>query len=819
MGGLSAREAALRLARFGPNALPEAERDPLWRRFARQFTSPLIAVLLFALAFEAGRWLFEDMRGWPIEGLAIALILLLNAALGVYQERRSEEALAHLSALAAAHAFALRDGRLARVPCAELVPGDWVRLEAGDRIPADGILVEAQRAAVDESVLTGESLPIDKAVEDAVSSGTLLVRGTAVFEVTRTGAASALGRIASTLGEIRPTPTPLERRVDAFGRRVAAGAIALTALLVAAGVYAEGIARARETILFAIALAVAAVPEGLPAALTVALALGVERMARERAVVRRLAAVEALGSVTVIASDKTGTLTENRMEVRALDARDPPRALAALVLANDAELATGAGDPLDLALLRHAAAQGADPAALRKSHPSVSLRPFDSAWKFARATVDEGGRSVSYLKGAPEVLIARSDAGDDERASWAQQAEARAREGFRVLGVARAEGETETGLDFLGLVSLWDPPRAEVPGAVRRARAAGIRVLLITGDHPATALAVASAIGLPGAGVVSGDALERMGEDELARVIGEANVFARVRPEQKLRLVDALRARGEVVAMTGDGVNDAPALKSADVGVAMGRRGSDVSREVADLVLLDDNFATIVRAVEEGRGIYENIRKFLRFLFSTNLSELALVVAGAVLAYGLDLRDASGALLLPLTAVQILWINLVSDGPPALALALDRTPGVMRRPPRPPGSPLFDRASLAFVVGAGTAKALLALGLLGLLPRLGYELETTRAAVFHFMSIGQLLLTYPSRHAETHPLPNPYLHAAVFGAIAIQLGAASLPASSQLLGNVAISAPLWCVVFGAAGLSWAFARGISRAARRLSAAA
>ena len=326
---------------------------------------------------------------------------------------------------------------------------------------------------------------------------------------------------------------------------------------------------------------------------------------------------------------------------------------------------------------------------------------------------------MSYLKGAPEVVLGRSILSAADRESWVEKADAYAREGFRVLALAWAEGETEEPLSLLGLVLFWDPPRPEVPNAVRTAQAAGIRVIMITGDHPATALAVAHEIGIPGARVLTGDDLASYQGTALVDALADVNVFARVRPEQKLQLVEALQAQGQIVAMTGDGVNDAPALKRSDVGVAMGQRGSDVSREVADLVLLDDNFATIVGAVEEGRGIYENIQKFLRFLFSTNLSEVLLVASGALLAYGLNLRDDAGGLVLPLTAAQILWINLMTDGLPALALAFDRTPGVMQQPPRPADSPLLDRSSVRFIMATGSMKAALALGILGLVPRLG----------------------------------------------------------------------------------------------------
>jgi Ca2+-transporting ATPase len=810
MNGLSTAEATARLSRVGPNALPEHAPDPLWRRFVRQFQSPLIYILLFALAFDLGLWIYEGAHAWPIEVTAIGLILLFNAVLGLYQEQRSEAALTRLKALAGAQAWVLRDGHLVRLPSHALVPGDAVRLEAGDRVPADGALTDARGAMLDESILTGESIPVDKSDGDEAFSGTLLVGGKAYLEVTRTGPSSAMGRLATMLGDITAAKTPLERRVDHLGRQIARWVLMLAAALGVIGILAEGIARAPGIIIFAVALAVAAVPEGLPAVLTVALALGVERMARHRAVVRRLSAVEALGSVTVIATDKTGTLTESRMDVHTLDASEQPRALAAIVLANDADLTTGVGDPLELGLLRHAEAHRVDIARLRHEHATVSERPFDSAWKFNRVTVREHRRVVSYVKGAPEILFDRSALSAKDRESWVEKADAYAREGFRVLAVAWAEGEAEERLSLLGLVLFWDPPRPEVPDAVAKARAAGIRVIMITGDHPATALAVAHLIGIPGVRVLTGEDLDDYQGTALSVALGEVNVFARVRPEQKLQLVELLQARGQIVAMTGDGVNDAPALKRSDVGVAMGQRGSDVSREVADLVLLDDNFATIVGAVEEGRGIYENIQKFLRFLFSTNLSEVLLVACGAVLAFALDLRDTTGALMLPLTAAQILWINLMTDGLPALALAFDRTPGVMQQPPRPAASPLLDRPSVRFVVAAGSMKAALALGVLGLLPLIGYSLDVTRAAAFHFMAVGQLFLTYPSRHTWMRPLPNAYLHAAVIVGVGIQIGAASLPFTSELLGHAAIPVELWGIVFGGALLAWGLAEACAR---------
>ena len=797
MLGLTSEEAKKRLREYGPNALPERPAEPFSRKLLRQFQSPLIYILLLALLVDLLLWLYEGARGVPLESLVILAILLLNALLGAFQEKRSEEALKRLKALAEPSVWVLRDGRFQRLSARGLVPGDVVRLEAGDRVPADGVLLEGSGLLVDESVLTGESVPVEKGVGEEVFAGTLLVRGRALLEVTRTGAQSAMGRIAHLLAEMEEEKTPLERRLHAFGHRVARLVLLLALGLLLLGFLVEGVSA--KVVLFAVALAVAAVPEGLPAVLTLALALGVERMARRKAVVRRLSAVEALGSVTVIATDKTGTLTENRMEVQELLSPDPEKALLAMVLCNDADLATGAGDPLELGLLRYAS-RFLDVERVRREHPRLSERPFDSAWKFMRVTTPLG----SFLKGAPEALIPRLALPQEEQARLFEEAGAHAAKGFRVLALAFGEGEREEGLRFLGFVLLLVPPRPEVPEAVARVLKAGVRVVMVTGDHPATALAIARRVGMPAEVVATGEELEALSDEELLKV----DVFARVRPEQKLRIVEALQKAGEVVAMTGDGVNDAPALKRADVGVAMGQRGSDVSREVADLVLLDDNFATIVAAIEEGRSIYENIQKFLRFLFSTNLSEVLVVALGMVLAALLGLRDEAGHLLLPLTAVQILWINLVTDGLPALALSLDRNPGVLDRPPRPKESPLLDGPSLRFVLLTGALKAGLALGLLGFLPG-AVGLEAAQSATFHFMAIGQLFFAYAARHTDLRPLANPYLHGAVgLSALAQVALGVGLPGA---LEAVPLPLGVWLLVFGMALLAFALAEAVDRA--------
>lgn len=812
--GLSQSEAAERLKQHGPNALPEAPPDPLWRRFFRQFKSALIYILLFALLVDTGLWLYEGRQGIPFEALAILLILLLNAGLGVWQERRAENALARLRAMAAPQVWVMREGLLARVPSRELVAGDLVRLEAGERVPADGRLLEAEGLMVDESVLTGESVPVDKGADSEALAGTLAVRGKGWLELTRTGPHSAMGRLAGMLGQIKLEKTPLERRLDVFGNLVARWVGLLAVALMLGILLVDGTAHFSEMFLFAVALAVAAVPEGLPAVLTLALALGVERMARRKAVVRRLSAVEALGSVTVIATDKTGTLTENRMEVRAADLTDLLRGHRAMALASEAEADGSAGDPLELALLAHAQAGGMDVAALRQAHPRLSARPFDSAWKFMRATVEEEGAAVSYLKGAPEVLLSRCDLEVKERELWLEKIEAYAREGFRLLAFAWGPGEREEGLHWLGLALLWDPPRPEVPEAIRRAQSAGIRVLMITGDHPATALTVAQQIGIPGERVLTGEDLEDYSPEGLKQALTEVNVFARVSPEHKLHLVNLLKEQGQIVAMTGDGVNDAPALKRADVGVAMGQRGSEVTREVADLVLLDDNFATIVNAVEEGRNIYENIRSFIRFLFSTNVALVLLVAGGVIGAALMGLRDVVGALLVPLTAVQLLWINIIADGPPALALGLDRHPDVMRRAPYDPREPLLDRVSLVFILGTGVVKAALGLTLLVLLPLYQLAPVAVRSALFIYESLAQLLFAQPSRRATSQPLANPVLILILLASAALQILTVTLEPLRTVLGLTPLPWVAWGYVGAALLVSWAFAMGLVAWLRR-----
>ena len=801
--GLSREEARRRLAEVGPNALPTEKPEPLYRRVLRQFQSALVYLLLFAVAFDLVLWVQEGRSGVPIEAVAIFAVLFLNAILGVLQEYRSESALSQLKSLSLPRVWVLRDETLERVQSDELVPDDVVRLEAGDRVPADGVVQGAQSLLVDESVLTGESMPVDKETGSELSSGTLVSRGHAFMRVSRTGAASTMGRLAGTLSRIETTKTPLERRLDKLGSQIARYIGAISVLLIVGGGLVEGWHRLSSVVLFVVALGVAAVPEGMPAVITLALAAGVQKMARRRAVVRRLAAVEGLGSVTVIATDKTGTLTENRMAVQSLPAVDRGEALMALVLANDAEDDMKAGDPLELGLLRYAHDNGVDIPALRRAMPRVGLTPFDSQWKYMRVTVKDGARKLSYLKGAPEVLIERSTLSGDERERWLARGEAEALAGHRVLGLARGEGSAEQDLEFLGLVTLWDPPREEVPAAIGKARAAGIRVIMITGDHPTTARTIAEKLGLQVGRVITGSELETMSPPELTAALQTATVFARTTADDKLRIVEALQKSGEIVAMTGDGVNDAPALKRADIGVAMGQRGSDVSREVSDLVLLDDNFATIVSAIEEGRIIYENIQKFIRFTFSTNVALMLIVLGAAVGSLVLGLRTEEGALLLPLTALQILWINFLGDGPPALALSVDRNPNVMAHAPRPPASPLLDRPSVLFILITGGLMGLCGLSLLLVLPAVNASIAATQTGIFLYASIAKLLNAYPARRLGSAMHQNRWLGLSIALGILLQLGCIAVVPLGNALGLARPSAVSLSVVLGAILVTWA----------------
>jgi len=812
--GLTRAEARERLLRVGPNALPEPSRPAFLRRLAKQFQSALIYLLLLALALDLAAWVHDGAPGAPVEALAIFAVLVLNAGLGVLQEYRSERALDELKLLASPLVWVTREGEPERISVVELVPGDLVRLEAGDRVPADGTASFSESLSIDESLLTGESLPVEMSEGSELHSGTLVMRGRAELRVTRTGPASTMGRLAGVLSRIETSKTPLEQRIDGLGSRLAQGVGALSLLLVVGGIALEGWSHFSAVLMFAVAFGVAVVPESMPAMMTLALAFGVQRMARKNAVVRRLAAVEALGSVTVIASDKTGTLTSNRIVVHALDSDRPSEALVALALANDADHEGRAGDSLERGLVEFALGRGTDVKALRAANPRVSSRPFDSRWKYMRATVARaGGELTSYVKGAAEVVLERSTLEPEARREWLRRAEEQGRGGFKVMGLGTGLGDAESALTFLGLVTLWDPPRAEARAAVRAAEGAGVRVLMVTGDHPETARAIGERVGIPSARALTGADLDAMSSDELSTALRTVSVFARLLPEHKLRIVEALQARGEVVAMTGDGLNDAPALKRADIGVAMGERGSEVAREVADIVLLDDQLSTIVAAIEEGRVIYENILNFIRFTSSSNVALMLLVLGGAAGSLFLGLRGPVGGLLLPLTALQVLWINFLGDGPPALALAVDRSPGVMLQPPRPRESPLLDRRTVAFILLDGCFKAAIGLALLAWLPRVGVSLAVTASTVFLYESVAKLASAYPARRVGAAPVRNLWLHLSVASGLVAGLSCILLAPLRRTLGLTLLNQQAVWFLLGATFLTVVSGELVARALR------
>jgi Ca2+-transporting ATPase len=749
-------------------------------------------------------WGQEEHLDRPAEVVAMLVILLLNAALGFWQEFKSDRTMERLTRLTEPMVIALRDGRYTRVPASAVVPGDLLVLAAGDRIPADGEWCEGTGLAVNESLLTGESMPLDRVPGEPAWSGTMLVRGRGRLRVTATGANSRLGSLASLLGRVEDPPTRLQVTLTVWGRQIAFAVLCLIAVICALGLVRLPVSEWSSLLVFSLALGVAAVPEGLPLVMTLAMALGMERMAARNAVVRRLQAVEALGSITVIATDKTGTLTLDRQTVVDIDSPRPELLLEAMVLCNDAPWpgpgapADGAGvmgDPLECALLEHAVSRGMDPAALRRRMVSTSSRPFDAAWKFMRVTTGAGRQQVSWLKGAPEVLMPRCRLTRQQTADWQAMISRRAAEGLRPLAFARGQGETEEGLDWLGVVFLLDPPREEVAAAIAAAAGAGIRTLMMTGDHPATAEAIARRVGIDASRVCEGSWLDTLSDEAVQALLGRCQVYARVLPEQKLRLVRLLQAGGERVAVTGDGVNDAPALKAADVGVAMGQRGSDVSREAADIVLLDDNYATLVAAIEEGRNIHLNIVKFVRLMLAANVAEVLVISLSAMVAL---LTDALW--IAPFTALQILWINVMTDSLPAIAIALDRDQSVLSRPPLAKEAPLLDTLSWRFVWGAGLVSGVVSLALLyGALPAGATDAQAATMA-FAFLVVVQLLLVWPARYLGNRPAGNAWLLTAVIVVCLLQMLALLMPGVRDLLTLSVLDVRQWAVLIATVAL-------------------
>jgi P-type Ca2+ transporter type 2C len=795
--GLTSDDAARILASVGPNRLPDPPRRGVGQRVAEQLRDPMILLLLGAAA------LTTYLHDWPNTVIILAVVVF-NTTVGVIQQLRAENAMAALRRLVAPTTNVVRDGAVVVLPAEQVVPGDLVMIAAGDVLPGDGTLVEAHELQVDESRVTGESLPIDKDRAAELIGGTLVTHGHGSVTVTRTGPDSGIGRIASLLAETTTRRTPLQRRLTQLSRMLVLLVAALTAVVVASGL-AQG-RPVSEMAVVGLSLAVAAVPESLPAVVTVALAMGAHRMAQRHAVVRNLPAVETLGSVTVVATDKTGTITEGTMLAEVLwvpDVRydvsghgyepvgqvslpdgstgtcDPAvaRLLRDVVLCNDAELRssdgawTVVGDPLDGALLAVAEKGGQSRAAAAGNWPRTGEEPFDH--RSRRMTThhrDAAGRSLSVCKGAPEAL-AESMPDDPNLGLAAGVAADLAARGYRVIAVA----DTEPGhWTLAGVVAIGDPPRAQAAEVVQELGRAGIRVVLVTGDHPGTAAAIARRVGISDADepAEDGETFAHLEPGTRRRV----SVVARVRPQQKVAIVEALQQEGEVVAMLGDGVNDAPALRRADIGVAAGLGGTEVAKEAADLVLMDDDLATVVAAVEEGRRIFANVRSFLVYAVSGGLAEVGVMLGGALVG-----------LVLPLLPGQILWINLLTHGLVGVAFGAEPSdPDDMRRPPRPPSEAIFtSRSRLALVVGAIALTATaLAVGAIT-----AGSLADRRTAVFLTLGLGQLGVALALRARTRGRRGVRGLEKGVLGAVALLLLAAYVPVLGELLSTTPLDLP------------------------------
>lgn len=878
--GLTEAEAKARVERYGPNELPTAPPPSALKRFLAQFANPIVLTLLVAAVVATVNGMSakgdESLLARFGDAIAIALIVVLNAVLGYYQERRAEQALEALKRMQTPTARVRRGDQVKVVPAATLVPGDVLEIEAGDAVPADARLLQTINLATQEAALTGEALPIPKDAraelpDDApigdratmLFTGTSVVRGKGRAVVVTTGKETELGKLSTMLAESSETKTPLEERLDHFGKRILWACLAISAFM-----FGWGMIRGQDTwhelLLEAVSLAVAAIPEGLPAITTITLALGMQRMAKRGAIVRKLAAVETLGAATVICSDKTGTLTANEMTVRevyaggrsydvtgtgydprgeirdlegkAVDPAERPALkdlLATITLANTAQLERRegswrvVGDPTEGALLTLAAKGGLPKESVAPSHQVVQEIPFDSDRKrMTVVTLDEASREIAHTKGSADVLIPRCVAwhtpqgieplDEEKRTAILAEAERMSNASLRVLAVARRElstashpapsapgseerpqpsGDIEQRLTFLGLVGMIDPPREGVKEAVAACASAKVRAVMITGDHKLTAMAIAKELGLwdEDALALTGSELEKLSDDQLAGQIEHVRVFARVTAEQKLRIVKAFKARGHIVAMTGDGVNDAPALKEAHIGIAMGKEGTDVAREAADMVLADDNFATIVEAVREGRAIWRNIQKFIFFLLSSNAGLIVTVFTASILPGLPGLRP-----------IMILWINLVTNGLPALALGIDPPDqSQMNEPPRKASSGLLG------------AREYLGIGMVGLY--MGglaiacyywpWEVEAAahasfgRAAAFSLLALSPLFHALNCRSATASifslkPMVPPALVAAILASAAIHLVALVFPTLRKVFHTYALSVTEWLVLLG-----------------------
>ncbi len=839
-GGLTSENAAARLRSAGPNILPRKTPAGLWHISLRQFKSPLIYVLAFAAGLSAA-------VGDAKDALFIAFVLVVNAAIGVVQEWRAARSSEALQNLLRIRAVALRDGELAEIDAEEVAPGDIVWIESGNRVPADIRLLETTGLEADESLLTGESLAVHKHAErqedpdaaladrrNMAFAGSVVQRGRGRGVVTATGRSTAIGRLAEHILFAEETVPPLLQRMEKFSLWVAVGLVFVSLVLAAIGIFIQG-RPVPEMFFFVVALAVSAIPEGLPAALTVVLSVATSRMARRGVIVRRLPAVEGLGSCTLIASDKTGTLTCNELTVREIrladgstlevtgegfapsgavlrDGRPVDQAAPGLselaraaLLCNEGDLHrhgrewTWRGDPTDVALLSLAHKLGWRQDAALAAHPQVNSLPFEPERRFAAAWHrGPDGVRVS-VKGAPERVLPMCVEGSDPE--HARAAEAMAARGFRVLALASgpapaglspsdAPGEP-SGLGFLGFVGMIDPLRPGVREAVAACRTAGIQVWMVTGDHPVTALAISRDLGLADSPeqVVTGADLQAMGPEGMAGIAGKARVYARVAPEQKLQLVDAAKAAGHFVAVTGDGINDAPALRAAHIGVAMGKGGTDVAREAGELVLTDDNFASVVGGVEEGRIAYKNIRNVITLLISTGVAEVT--IAGMSMVAGLPL---------PLLPVQLLWLNLATNGIQHLGLAFEPGQGdELRVPPRPPSEPIFNRLMLERVFLSALVMGALGFGLFKWLLDSGFGEAEARNILLLFMVLFENVQIGNCR-SETvsafrlSPLRSPFLLISTVAAFLLHLSMMHLPFGREMLGTAPVALETWAIL-------------------------
>lgn len=827
--GLSGAEAVGRLNRYGPNQLQAARKKTIGQRFLEQFKDLMIIILIiaalvsFVVAFYEGQDFFEPVL--------ILLIVAINAVMGVVQEGKAEQALEALQEMSSPQAWVIREGRETIIPAAELVPGDIIKLEAGDYIPADARIIEESSLKVEEAVLTGESVPSEKdagaQVEanaplgdrfNMIYSGCSVSYGTAKAVVTATGMITEMGKIAHLLESEKEGPTPLQHKLQLLGKYLGFLALGVCALIFFIGL-GSGM-KLMEVFMIAVALAVSAIPEGLPAIVTIVLAMGVQRMAKRNAIIRKLSAVETLGSASVICSDKTGTLTKNQMTLVKVYGADPGliediqshnspairKVLLYATLCSDGAVELEEdkeihiGDPTETSIVSAALKNGLTREELNLNYPRLAQLPFDSERKLMTTVNAIDGKNIVIVKGAFDVLADRCTAGDIEAArkytdEFSQMA-------LRVLGLAYKEipvlpGDPssevlENQLNFMGLLAMIDPPRPEAQDAVSVCRQAGIKPLMITGDHLVTASAIARELGilLPGDQAITGLELAAMTQEELDERVMGISVYARVAPEDKIRIVRAWQQRGEVVSMTGDGVNDAPALKAADIGCAMGITGTDVARGASDMVLTDDNFATIVHAVQEGRSIYDNIKRTVGFLLGTNIGEV-LTVFMAMILWQVS----------PFLAVQLLWINLITDSLPAVALGLE--PGsddIMQRKPRPRNESIFAQGMGIRILGLGALFALITLTGFFIVWQGSGDIKAGRTMAFLVLALSQIFHAFNMR--SNHSLfsigffSNKYLNAAALISVALIIMILSIPAATAAFGMVRLSAGYYLLAVG-----------------------